>query len=79
MPLCHAFQRHFNKVHTRNCSLYKKAKMKGGLSWMTKNKGNELARFLMGTIFLVIIISSMNKSQELTVFHGCQKLTSAMK
>ena len=33
------------------------------------------ARPVMGTIFLVII--SMNKSQELTVFHGCQKLTSA--
>ena len=29
----------------------------------------------MGTIFLVII--SMNKSQELKVFHGRQKLTSA--
>ena len=28
----------------------------------------------MGTIFLVI---SMNKSQELTIFHGRQKLTSA--
>ena len=31
------------------------------------------ARPIMGTIFLVI----MNKSQELTVFHGRQKLTSA--
>ena len=30
------------------------------------------ARPLMGTIFLV-----MNKSQELTIFHGRQKLTSA--
>ena len=27
----------------------------------------------------IIIIISMNKSQELTVFHGRQKLTSAMK
>ena len=35
----------------------------------------ELVRPVMGTIFLVIII--MNKSQELTVFHGHQKLTSA--
>ena len=35
----------------------------------------ELARPIMGTIFLVII--SMNKSQELTVFPGRQKLTSA--
>ena len=34
---------------------YKKAKMKGGLGWM-KNIGNDPARFLMGTIFLVIII-----------------------
>ena len=32
----------------------------------------ELARPVMGTICLV-----MNKSQELTVFHGRQKLTSA--
>ena len=28
---------------------------------------------------MIIIIISMNKSQELTVFHGRQKLTSAMK
>ena len=41
-----------------------------------KTKRNDLARPVMGTIFLVII-SSMNKSQELTVFHGRQKLTSA--
>ena len=37
----------------------------------------ELARPVMGIIFLVIIIISMNKSQELMVFHGRQKLTSA--
>ena len=41
-----------------------------------KTKRNDLARPVMGTIFLVIIIS-MNKSQELTVFPGRQKLTSA--
>ena len=35
------------------------------------------ARPLMGTIFLVSIIIIMNKSQELTIFHGHQKLTSA--
>ena len=40
-----------------------------------KTKRNDLARPVMGTILLVII--SMNKSQELTVFHGRQKLTSA--
>ena len=39
-----------------------------------KTKRNDLARPVMGTIFLVI---SMNKSQELTVFPGRQKLTSA--
>ena len=42
----------------------------------TNNFSYELARPIMGTIFLVIIIISMNKSQELTVFPGCQKLTS---
>ena len=41
-----------------------------------KTKRNDLARPVMGTIFLVIIIS-MNKSQELSVFHGLQKLTFA--
>ena len=42
----------------------------------TYNKRNDLARPVMpvmGTVFLV----SMNKSQELTVFHGRQKLISA--
>ena len=33
---------------------YKKAKMKGGLGWM-KNIGNDPARFLMRTIFLVLL------------------------
>ena len=31
----------------------------------------------VSTLVLFIIIISMNKSQELTVFHGRQKLTSA--
>ena len=30
-------------------------------------------------MMIMIIIISMNKSQETTVFSGCQKLTSAMK
>ena len=30
-------------------------------------------------IIIIIIIISMNKSQEFTVFHGRQKLNSAMK
>ena len=34
---------------------------------------------LMMMKMIIIIISIMNKSQEMTVFHGCQKLTSAMK
>ena len=38
---------------------YKKAKMKGGLSWMTKKiLGNELARFLMGNSFLVVMVNT---------------------
>ena len=45
------------------------------LSYIQNNFSYELARPVMGTIFLVIII--MNKSQELTVFPGRQKLTSA--
>ena len=28
---------------------------------------------------MIMVIISMNKSQELTVFHGRQKLTSTMK
>ena len=32
---------------------------------------------LIMIIIIIIIIISMNKSQELTVFHGRQKLTSA--
>ena len=44
------------------------------LSYIQNNFSYELARPIMGTIFLVII--SMNKSQELTIFHGRQKLTS---
>ena len=30
------------------------------------------------TIIIIIIIIIMNKSQEMTIFHGPQKLTSAM-
>ena len=33
----------------------------------------------MKKLIMIIIIIIMNKSQETTVFHGCQKLTSAMK
>ena len=32
---------------------------------------------MMKMIIIIIIIIIMNKSQELTVFHGHQKLTSA--
>ena len=34
---------------------------------------------LMMKMIIIIIIIIMNKSQELMVFHGRQKLTSAMK
>ena len=45
------------------------------LSNIQNNLSYELAPPIMGTIFLVIMF--MNKSQELTIFHGRQKLTSA--
>ena len=38
-----------------------------------------LKKLMMMEMILIIIISIMNKSQETTVFHGRQKLTSAMK
>ena len=34
---------------------------------------------MMKMIIIIFIIINMNKSQETTGFHGCQKLTSAMK
>ena len=49
------------------------------LSYIQNNFSYELARPIMGTIFLVIIIIGTNKSQETTVFGGRQKLMSAMK
>ena len=38
-----------------------------------------LKKLMMIIKMIIIIISTMNKSQETTVFHGRQKLTSAMK
>ena len=38
-----------------------------------------MKKLMMMMKMIIIIISIMNKSQETTVFHGCQKLTSAMK
>ena len=38
-----------------------------------------LKKLMMMMKMIIIIISIMNKSQETTVFHGRQKLTSAMK
>ena len=38
-----------------------------------------LKKLMMMMKMINIIISIMDKSQETTVFHGCQKLTSAMK
>ena len=42
-----------------------------------KTRMKKLMMMMMKMI--IIIISIMNKSQETTVFHGRQKLTSAMK
>ena len=38
-----------------------------------------MKKLMMMKMIIIIIIIIMNKSQETTVFHGCQKLTSAMK
>ena len=38
-----------------------------------------MKKLMMMKMIIIIIISIMNKSQEMTVFHGHQKLTSAMK
>ena len=38
-----------------------------------------MKKLMMKMIIIIIIIIIMNKSQETTVFHGRQKLTSAMK
>ena len=38
-----------------------------------------LKKLMMMKMIIIIIISIMNKSQETTVFHGRQNLTSAMK
>ena len=36
-----------------------------------------MKKLMMMKMIIIIIISIMNKSQEMTVFHGRQKLTSA--
>ena len=38
-----------------------------------------MKKLMMMKMIIIIIISIMNKSQETTVFHRRQKLTSAMK
>ena len=42
-----------------------------------KTRMKKLMMMKMIIIIIIIIIIIMNKSQELTVFPGCQKLTSA--
>ena len=45
-----------------------------------KTRMKKLMMMMMKMIIItIIIIIIMNKSQEMTVFHGRQKLTSAMK
>ena len=38
-----------------------------------------MKKLMIMKMIIIIIIIIMNKSQEMTVFHGRQKLTSAMK
>ena len=44
-----------------------------------KNRMKKLMMMMKMIIIIIIIIIIMNKSQELTVFHGRQKMISAMK
>ena len=37
-----------------------------------------MKKLMMMKMIIIIIIIIMNKSQETTVFHGCQKLTAAI-
>ena len=43
-----------------------------------KTRKKKLMMMKMMMIIIIIIIIIMNKSQETTIFHGRQKLTSAM-
>ena len=45
----------------------------------TRMKNLMMMKMIVIIIIIIISISILNKSQELTVFHGRQKLTSAMK
>ena len=47
-----------------------------GLSDVTTSVNSEITRMKKCMMMIIVI---MNKSQETTVFGGCQKLTSAMK
>ena len=38
-----------------------------------------MKKLMMMKMIIIIIISIMNKSQETTFFHGCQKLPYSMK
>ena len=38
-----------------------------------------MKKLMVMKMIIIIIISIMNKSQEMTFFHGRQKLTSAIK
>ena len=46
---------------------------------VTASVNSEKTRMKKYMMIMIIIIIIMNKSQETTVFGGCQKLTSAMK
>ena len=48
---------------------------------VTASVYSEITRLMMMMMMIMMkmIISIMNKSQEMTIFHGRQKLTSAMK
>ena len=46
---------------------------------VTASVNSETTRMKKCLMIMIIIIIIMNKSQEMTVFHGRQKMSSAMK
>ena len=74
---------HFSPHNTAKTNVKSTNLRKNGIYWyitdvVTASIYSEKTR-LKKLMMIIIIISIMNKSQETTVFHGRQKLTSAMK
>ena len=68
---------------TKDKSTYLRKNVFSGISVVAfssvYSEKTRLKKLMMMMKMIIIIISIMNKSQETTIFHGRQKLTSAMK